>query len=80
MEPLGNGRLAATPTRLEPAPGTLYVVLGNYRADAQAWMKAGGASEIMHPSSIVVLGAIPLLGSGKINYVALAKALRDSEA
>jgi hypothetical protein len=25
-----------------------------------------------------VLDAIPLLGSGKINYVALAKALRES--
>ena len=43
------------------------------RAEVQAWMKTRGASEIMHPSSIVVLDAIPLLGSGKINYVALAK-------
>jgi acyl-[acyl-carrier-protein]-phospholipid O-acyltransferase / long-chain-fatty-acid--[acyl-carrier-protein] ligase len=53
---------------------------GATRADAQAWMKAKGASEIMHPSSIVVLDAIPLLGSGKINYVALAKALSDKGA
>ena len=43
-------------------------------------MKISGASEIMHPSSIVVLETIPLLGSGKTNYVALAKALRDSGA
>jgi acyl-[acyl-carrier-protein]-phospholipid O-acyltransferase / long-chain-fatty-acid--[acyl-carrier-protein] ligase len=50
------------------------------RAEVQAWMKTKGASEIMHPSSIVVLDAIPLLGSGKTNYVALAKGLRDSGA
>ena len=34
----------------------------------------------MHPSSVVVLETIPVLGSGKTNYVALAKALRDSGA
>jgi len=27
----------------------------------------------MHPLSVVVLDAIPLLGSGKIIYIALAK-------
>ena len=53
---------------------------GATRAEVQSWMKTKGASEIMHPSSIVVLDAIPLLGSGKINYVALAKALNDSGA
>jgi acyl-[acyl-carrier-protein]-phospholipid O-acyltransferase / long-chain-fatty-acid--[acyl-carrier-protein] ligase len=50
---------------------------GATRAEAQAWMKMKGAAEIMHPSSVVVLDEIPLLGSGKVNYVALAKALRD---
>jgi acyl-[acyl-carrier-protein]-phospholipid O-acyltransferase / long-chain-fatty-acid--[acyl-carrier-protein] ligase len=53
---------------------------GATRAEVQAWMKTKGASEIMHPSSIVVLDAIPLLGSGKTNYAALAKELRDSGA
>jgi acyl-CoA synthetase (AMP-forming)/AMP-acid ligase II len=53
---------------------------GATRAEVQAWMKIGGASEVMHPSSIVVLQAMPLLGSGKTNYVALAKALRESGA
>jgi acyl-[acyl-carrier-protein]-phospholipid O-acyltransferase/long-chain-fatty-acid--[acyl-carrier-protein] ligase len=54
--------------------------LGATRAEAQTWMKIQGASEIMHPSSIVVLEAIPLLGSGKTNYVALAKELRERGA
>jgi hypothetical protein len=34
----------------------------------------------MHPSSVHVLDEIMLLGSGKVNYVALAKALRESGA
>jgi acyl-[acyl-carrier-protein]-phospholipid O-acyltransferase / long-chain-fatty-acid--[acyl-carrier-protein] ligase len=53
---------------------------GATRAEVQTWMKIQGASEIMHPSSIVVLEAIPLLGSGKTNYVALAKELRERGA
>ncbi|MGH6797291.1 MAG: AMP-binding protein, partial [Roseiarcus sp.] len=53
---------------------------GATRAQVQIWMKIKGASEIMHPSSVVVLDAIPQLGSGKTNYVALTKALRDSGA
>jgi hypothetical protein len=43
-------------------------------------MKIEGSSEIMHPSSVVVLDALPLLGSNKTNYVALAKALRARDA
>jgi hypothetical protein len=35
-------------------------------------MKTKGASEYMHPSSVVVLETIPVLGSGKTNYVARA--------
>jgi acyl-[acyl-carrier-protein]-phospholipid O-acyltransferase/long-chain-fatty-acid--[acyl-carrier-protein] ligase len=53
---------------------------GATRAEVQAWMKTKGASEFMHPSSVVALEAIPVLGSGKTNYVALAKALSDSGA
>jgi acyl-[acyl-carrier-protein]-phospholipid O-acyltransferase/long-chain-fatty-acid--[acyl-carrier-protein] ligase len=53
---------------------------GATRAEVQTWMKIKGASDIMCPSSVVVLDAIPLLGSGKTSYVALMKALRDSGA
>jgi acyl-[acyl-carrier-protein]-phospholipid O-acyltransferase/long-chain-fatty-acid--[acyl-carrier-protein] ligase len=53
---------------------------GATRAEVQTWMKIKGASEIMHPSSVVVLEEMPLLGTGKTNYVALAKALRESGA
>jgi acyl-[acyl-carrier-protein]-phospholipid O-acyltransferase/long-chain-fatty-acid--[acyl-carrier-protein] ligase len=53
---------------------------GARRVEAQTWMKIKGASEIMHPVSVVVLDAIPLLGSGKTDCVALAKALREMGA
>jgi hypothetical protein len=50
------------------------------RTRVRAWMKTKGASEFMHPSSVVVLKAILVLGFGKTNYVALPKALSDSGA
>jgi acyl-[acyl-carrier-protein]-phospholipid O-acyltransferase / long-chain-fatty-acid--[acyl-carrier-protein] ligase len=50
---------------------------GATRAEVQAWMKTKGASQFMHPSSVVALEAIPVLGSGKTNYVALAKYLHE---
>jgi acyl-[acyl-carrier-protein]-phospholipid O-acyltransferase/long-chain-fatty-acid--[acyl-carrier-protein] ligase len=53
---------------------------GATRLEAQTWMKIQGASEIMHPASVIVLDAIPLLGSGKTDTVALAKALREMGA
>ena len=53
---------------------------GATRAQVQAWLKIKGASEIMAPASIVVLDAIPLLGSGKTDYVALARMLRERGA
>jgi acyl-[acyl-carrier-protein]-phospholipid O-acyltransferase/long-chain-fatty-acid--[acyl-carrier-protein] ligase len=43
-------------------------------ADAlQAWCKANGASELAVPKRIVVIDDIPLLGTGKTDYVALSR-------
>ncbi len=53
---------------------------GATRAEVQAWMKVKGASEIMAPAVVLVLEALPLLGSGKIDYVELAKIVRDKLA
>ena len=50
---------------------------GATRAEAQAWMKIKGASEIMTPAVVLVLETLPLLGSGKIDYVELAAIVRD---
>ncbi len=53
---------------------------GATKAEVDAWMKIKGASAIMAPASVVVLGAIPLLGSGKTDYVALIKTVREKKA
>jgi acyl-[acyl-carrier-protein]-phospholipid O-acyltransferase/long-chain-fatty-acid--[acyl-carrier-protein] ligase len=76
--------VAAAVAAPDPKRGERVILVttkpGATRAEVQAWMKAKGAAEFMHPSSVVVLEAIPVLGSGKTNYVALAKALNDSGA
>lgn len=46
------------------------------RADIQARMKELGATELMVPSEILTLDALPLLGSGKTDYVELNKMVR----
>ena len=43
-------------------------------------MKIKGASEIMFPAIVVTLAEIPLLGSGKTDYVALQTILRERPA
>ena len=50
------------------------------KLEVQTWMKIRGASALMAPDAVVVLDAIPLLGSGKTDYIALAKLLRDRGA
>ncbi|MBV9287753.1 MAG: acyl-[ACP]--phospholipid O-acyltransferase [Hyphomicrobiales bacterium] len=53
---------------------------GASKAEVQAWMKIKGASEIMFPESVVILETIPLLGSGKTDYVALMRTLKERGA
>jgi acyl-[acyl-carrier-protein]-phospholipid O-acyltransferase/long-chain-fatty-acid--[acyl-carrier-protein] ligase len=53
---------------------------GATRIEVQTWLKIKGASEIMFPAAVVVLDAIPQLGSGKTDYMALARVLRERGA
>ena len=41
--------------------------------ELQAWCKANGASELAVPKRIVTIDAIPVLGSGKTDYVVLQR-------
>jgi acyl-[acyl-carrier-protein]-phospholipid O-acyltransferase/long-chain-fatty-acid--[acyl-carrier-protein] ligase len=50
---------------------------GATRAEVQAHMKAKGATELMMPADILVVDALPLLGSGKTDYVELNKMVRE---
>ncbi|MBS0385470.1 MAG: AMP-binding protein, partial [Proteobacteria bacterium] len=54
------------------------IILFSDMADAKAedmlaWAKTHGASELAVPKRIVVIDAIPLLGTGKTDYVALQR-------
>jgi acyl-[acyl-carrier-protein]-phospholipid O-acyltransferase / long-chain-fatty-acid--[acyl-carrier-protein] ligase len=48
------------------------------RAQVQAYMRDLGATELMMPSEVMVVPAMPLLGSGKTDYVALGKLVHDT--
>ena len=43
-------------------------------------MKTKGASEIMTPAVVMVLDEMPLLGTGKTDYVKLAEIVRERVA
>lgn len=47
------------------------------RNEVLAFMKAHGATELMAPSEIIVTPALPLLGSGKLDYVELNRLVRE---
>jgi acyl-[acyl-carrier-protein]-phospholipid O-acyltransferase/long-chain-fatty-acid--[acyl-carrier-protein] ligase len=47
------------------------------RADFQAYAKAHGASDLMVPSEVLVVEKVPVLGSGKLDYVAVAALVKE---
>ncbi|MBK9082582.1 MAG: acyl-[ACP]--phospholipid O-acyltransferase [Rhizobiales bacterium] len=50
------------------------------RSAVQAHLRAKGATELMAPSEVLNVEAIPLLGSGKTDYVQLDKLVREKVA
>ena len=50
------------------------------RAAFQAFAKAKGASELMVPAEVLVVDKVPVLGSGKLDYVGVAKLVRERAA
>jgi acyl-[acyl-carrier-protein]-phospholipid O-acyltransferase/long-chain-fatty-acid--[acyl-carrier-protein] ligase len=52
---------------------------GASRADFQTFAKARGASDLMIPAEIVVVEHIPVLGSGKVDYVGVTKLVNDMQ-
>ncbi len=47
------------------------------RAEFQAYAKSRGASELMIPSEFMIVPKLPLLGSGKVDLVSVAKLVRE---
>ena len=50
---------------------------GAKRADFQAFAKAKGAADLMVPGEVLVVDKVPVLGSGKLDYVGVAALVRD---
>jgi acyl-[acyl-carrier-protein]-phospholipid O-acyltransferase / long-chain-fatty-acid--[acyl-carrier-protein] ligase len=53
---------------------------GATRSDFMAFARGRHASELMFPSEVVVLDKLPLLGSGKVDNMAIAKFVREQAA
>ena len=51
--------------------------LGASRSDVLTWMKARHATELMVPADVITVDALPLLGSGKTDYVELNRLVRE---
>jgi acyl-[acyl-carrier-protein]-phospholipid O-acyltransferase/long-chain-fatty-acid--[acyl-carrier-protein] ligase len=47
------------------------------RSAFQAFARAHGATELMVPAEIVVLDKLPLLGSGKVDNMAVTKLVKE---
>jgi acyl-[acyl-carrier-protein]-phospholipid O-acyltransferase/long-chain-fatty-acid--[acyl-carrier-protein] ligase len=73
--------VAAVP---DPRKGERLILVtdkhGATRADFQAYARSKHASELMQPSEVIVLDKLPLLGSGKVDHLALAKFVREHAA
>lgn len=72
--------IATRPDAKKGEQMVLYTTAPDADAKAlQTWAKAHGIAEIMVPREIRVVDALPVLGTGKIDYVTLnAMALEES--
>ena len=70
--------VAAVP---DPRKGERLILItdkhGATRSDFQAYARSKHASELMLPSEVIVLDKLPLLGSGKVDHLAVAKFVRE---
>ena len=73
--------VAAVP---DPRKGEKLVLVtektGAKRADFQAFAKTKGASELMIPADILVVDNVPLLGTGKLDYVGVTRLVQEQMA
>jgi acyl-[acyl-carrier-protein]-phospholipid O-acyltransferase/long-chain-fatty-acid--[acyl-carrier-protein] ligase len=73
--------LSAVANLPDPRKGERLVMVtdhkGAKRAEFQAFAKGKGASDLMIPSDVVVVDKVPVLGSGKLDYVGVATLVRE---
>jgi acyl-[acyl-carrier-protein]-phospholipid O-acyltransferase/long-chain-fatty-acid--[acyl-carrier-protein] ligase len=78
---LWPGALSAAATEIDPRKGERIILITQKkdaaRADFQAYAKSKGAADLMIPTEILVVEQVPLLGSGKIDFAAVTKLVRE---
>ena len=73
--------LSAVASAPDPRKGERLVLVTD-RKDAsrsafQAYAKAKGASELMIPAEVLVVEKVPVLGSGKLDYLGVGKLVQE---
>ncbi|PWB83429.1 MAG: acyl-[ACP]--phospholipid O-acyltransferase, partial [Methylocystaceae bacterium] len=73
--------LSAAAREIDPRKGERIVLVTQQkdatRADFQAFAKSKGASDLMIPAEVMIVETLPLLGSGKLDFPAVAAMVRD---
>jgi acyl-[acyl-carrier-protein]-phospholipid O-acyltransferase/long-chain-fatty-acid--[acyl-carrier-protein] ligase len=68
----------------DPRKGERLVMVtdkhGATRSDFMAYARTRHASELMLPAEVIVLDKLPLLGSGKVDQMAVQKFVREQAA
>ncbi len=76
--------MSAVATAPDPRKGERLVLLtqqkGATRSEFQGFAKSKGASDLMVPAEVVVMEKIPVLGTGKIDMVGVAKLVKERAA
>jgi acyl-[acyl-carrier-protein]-phospholipid O-acyltransferase/long-chain-fatty-acid--[acyl-carrier-protein] ligase len=75
---------SAVATAPDPRKGERLVLVTQRkdatRADFQAFAKSKGAADLMIPAEVVVVDKVPVLGTGKIDMVGVAKFVKERAA
>jgi acyl-[acyl-carrier-protein]-phospholipid O-acyltransferase/long-chain-fatty-acid--[acyl-carrier-protein] ligase len=75
---------SAVATAPDPRKGERLVLVtqqkGATRAEFQAFAKSKGAADLMIPAEVLVLDKVPVLGTGKIDMVGVAKLVAERAA
>ena len=73
--------LSVATTEIDPRKGERIVLVTQQksatRADFLGFAKSKGAAELMIPAEVIIVDTLPLLGSGKVDFVAATRMVRD---
>jgi acyl-[acyl-carrier-protein]-phospholipid O-acyltransferase / long-chain-fatty-acid--[acyl-carrier-protein] ligase len=73
--------LSAAAREIDPRKGERVVLVTQQkdatRGDFQIFAKSKGASDLMVPAEVMIVEALPLLGSGKLDLPAIDAMVRD---